>query len=172
MQSLDVISVNLWQILVSLVNLLLLFLLIKKFLYKPVKKMLKNRQKTIDDTYLEAEKAKNQAISEQKEYAQKLSSAKEEADGIIQSAVSIAKAREKEILAEAKEKADDIIRQLEVFIDFGTILVPRQEHISHRDMGIARADQLCSVLESYGVYLTVTEQERLVSLVVLVDGRL
>ena len=113
MQSLDVISVNLWQILVSLVNLLLLFLLIKKFLYKPVKKMLENRQKTIDDTYLEAEKAKNQAISEQKEYAQKLSSAKEEADGIIQSAVSIAKAREKEILAEAKAKAGNILHTAE-----------------------------------------------------------
>ena len=113
MQSLDVISVNLWQILVSLVNLLLLFLLIKKFLYKPVKKMLKNRQKTIDDTYLEAEKAKNQAISEQKEYAQKLSSAKEEADGIIQSAVSIAKAREKEILAEAKAEAGNILHTAE-----------------------------------------------------------
>lgn len=113
MQSLDVISVNLWQILVSLVNLLLLFLLIKKFLYKPVKKMLENRQKTIDDTYLEAEKAKNQAISEQKEYAQKLSSAKEEADGIIQSAVSIAKAREKEILAEAKAEAGNILHTAE-----------------------------------------------------------
>lgn len=113
MQSLDVISVNLWQILVSLVNLLLLFLLIKKFLYKPVKKMLESRQKTIDDTYLEAEKAKNQAISEQKEYAQKLSSAKEEADGIIQSAVSIAKAREKEILAEAKAEAGNILHTAE-----------------------------------------------------------
>ena len=68
--------------------------------------------------------------------------------------------------------ANDIVRQLEIFIDLGTILVPCQEHISHRDMGIARADQLCSVIEPYGVDLAVTQQKRLISLVVLVDGRL
>ena len=33
--------------------------------------------------------------------------------------------------------ANDIVRQLEIFIDLGTVLVPRQEHISHGDMGIA-----------------------------------
>ena len=37
MQTLDVISVNLWQILASLLNLLILFLIVKHFLYKPVK---------------------------------------------------------------------------------------------------------------------------------------
>ena len=40
MQSLDVISVNIWQIVISLANLALLFLLLKKFLYQPVKRML------------------------------------------------------------------------------------------------------------------------------------
>lgn len=113
MQSLDVISVNLWQIVVSLINLILLFLIIKRFLYKPVKKMLEERQKTIDGNYEDAEKAKEQALSEQKAYEEKLSSAKEEADGVIQSAVDIAKAREKEILAEAKLKAEGIIRKAE-----------------------------------------------------------
>ena len=33
--------------------------------------------------------------------------------------------------------ANDIVRQLEIFIDLGTVLVPCQEHISHGDMGIA-----------------------------------
>ncbi len=33
MQSLDVISVNLWQILISLCNLLILYLILKQFLY-------------------------------------------------------------------------------------------------------------------------------------------
>ncbi len=113
MQSLDVISVNLWQIIVSLINLILLFLIIKRFLYKPVKKMLEERQKTIDGNYEDAEKAKEKALSEQKAYEEKLSSAKAEADSVIQSAVDIAKEREKEILAEAKLKAEGIIRKAE-----------------------------------------------------------
>ena len=33
MQTLDIISVNLWQMLASLANLVLLFLIVKKFLY-------------------------------------------------------------------------------------------------------------------------------------------
>lgn len=111
MQSLDVISVNLWQMLVSLLNLLILFLLIKKFLYKPVKRMLENRQKTIDGDYEAAKTAREAALSEQKAYEEKLSGAKKEADGVIQSAVSIAKARENEILADAKQEAQNIIRQ-------------------------------------------------------------
>ena len=41
MQTLDVISVNLWQMVASLANLVILFLLIKKFLYKPVQTELK-----------------------------------------------------------------------------------------------------------------------------------
>lgn len=113
MQTLDVISINLWQILVSLLNLIILFLIIKKFLYNPVKKMLENRQKTIDGDYSAAEEAKKQALSDKKAYEEKLSAAKAEADSVIQSAVDTAHSREDEILAAAKVKADSIVRQAE-----------------------------------------------------------
>lgn len=111
MQTLDVISINIWDTLISLLNLVILFLLVKKFLYKPVKKMLEARQNTIDSQYSEAEKAKEQALSDKQNYEEKLSNAKDEADSLIKSAVSTAHSREDEILAEAKQKADDIIRQ-------------------------------------------------------------
>ena len=113
MQSLDVISVNLWQILVSLANLILLFLLIKKFLYLPVKKMLQARQNSIDSQYDAANQAKEQALSDKKEYEERLKTAKETADGIIKTAVDTANEREKEIVANAKVRADGIIRQAE-----------------------------------------------------------
>ena len=113
MQSLDVISINLWDIIVSLANLVILYLLVKKFLYKPVKKMLENRQAAIEGDYAKANEARLQAEADKKAYEEKLSEAKTEADGVIQSAVSIAKARENEIIAEAKEKADAIVRKAE-----------------------------------------------------------
>ena len=111
MQTLDVISINIWQMLVSLANLAILFWGVKKFLYKPVKKMLKARQDAIDVQYNEAEKAKQDALSEKQAYEEKLSEAKSEADGIIQSAVNLAKMRENEILEKAKSDADVIVRQ-------------------------------------------------------------
>ena len=111
MQTLDVISINLWQMLVSLANLVLLFLAVKKFLYKPVKKMLDARQQTIDNQYSDAQEAKEQALSTKEMYEEKLSDAKTEADGIIKSAVTTAKARENEIIAKAKDEATIIVAQ-------------------------------------------------------------
>ena len=46
MQFLDIISVNIWDILISLINLLILFLVFKRFLFKPVQKMLDKLAKT------------------------------------------------------------------------------------------------------------------------------
>ncbi len=113
MQSLDIISVNLWQMLVSLANLVVLFLIVKKFLYKPVKKMLAARQSAIDSDYGAAKEALEKANSDKKAYEEKLQSAKSEADKVIKDAVELANEREKEIIAQAKEKADGIVRRAE-----------------------------------------------------------
>ena len=51
MQSLEVISVNVWQILISFLNLTILFLIVKKFLFKPVNNMLAKRQSELDEKY-------------------------------------------------------------------------------------------------------------------------
>jgi len=117
MQTLDIISVNLWNILISLANLWVLFLIIKKFLYKPVKKMLDGRKETLDAQYRRADEAEQSALLHKKEYEEKLQGAKEEADEIIQSAVLAAKDREKDILTDAKEEADRIIRRAEESAD-------------------------------------------------------
>lgn len=113
MQTLDIISINIWQMLISLINLTLLFLIVKKFLYKPAKKMLQKRQEAIEQDYEQATQAKEQAYSDKIKYEEKLQSAKAEADSVIQSAVNVANQREKEILLHAKEKAEGIIRQAE-----------------------------------------------------------
>ncbi len=114
MQTLDIISVNIWQMAVSLGNLVLLFLIVKKFLYKPVKNMLKTRQSTIDGNLASAEEAKANALADQKLYNDKLKDAKIQADGIIKDAVDTANEREKEIISQAKEKADGIVRQAQI----------------------------------------------------------
>ena len=113
MQNLDIISVNLWSILISLANLLLLFWIVKKFLYKPVKKMLDARRENIDGSYKRAEEAEQTALLHKKEYEEKLLGAKEEAEEIIHSAVQTAKDREKDILTEAKSEADRILKRAE-----------------------------------------------------------
>lgn len=111
MQSLDIISVNLWQILISLANLTLLFLIIKKFLFKPVNKMLEKRQAALDEQYAAADDAKKSAEQKEQYWKEKIGTAEAEADAIMQDATEKAKFRSEKMLEEAKDRADGIIRQ-------------------------------------------------------------
>ena len=111
MQSLEVISLNIWQILISLCNLLILFLLMKKFLYKPVRKMLSERQKAIDDSFEKAKEAENDANESKRLWNEKLKGAETEAGKIIKSAVTNAEKRSDEIIFSAKEEASYIKQQ-------------------------------------------------------------
>lgn len=113
MQSLGIISVNIWQILISLANLTILFLLLKKFLYKPVLKMLDERRAQIDSDYADAAEAKQSAELKNAELTERLAGAKAEAEGIVKEAADIAKARGDKIVEAARVTADGIIRQAE-----------------------------------------------------------
>lgn len=110
MQNLDVISVNLWQILISLANLVLLFLIVKRFLYKPIKRILAQRQQEIDGQYAAAQAAQQQADDNRREWEATMSTAREQADTILQTATEQAKFRGDAMLDEARQKADSLIR--------------------------------------------------------------
>jgi len=110
MQTLDVISVNLWQTLISLANLVILFLIIKYFLFKPIKAVLESRQKELDAQYASAENAEKQAEENRKKWEEKLSFADAEADAILKKAADNAKYRSEKIVSDAKNQADGIVR--------------------------------------------------------------
>lgn len=113
MQTLDVISVNVWLMLISLLNLLILFLLLKKFLYKPVQNMLAKRQEAVDKEYAEAAEANETARQNQADWEEKIAAAQTEADGIIKEAQDTARDHGERLVADAREKAAGIIRQAE-----------------------------------------------------------
>ena len=113
MQTLEVISVNLWQILISLTNLLILFLLFKKFLFGPVNSMLAKRQSEIDARYDAADKAVQAAQEDKLLWDEKIGTVKAESDDIIRKAQESAKRQGESIVTKAKEQADGIIRQAE-----------------------------------------------------------
>lgn len=113
MQTLDVISVNIWQIFISLCNLLILFLILKKFLYKPVKRVLAERQNRIDSKYGEADDAIKQANENRAAWEAKINSAEAEADRIINDASAKAERKSERIIADAREKAGVIVNEAE-----------------------------------------------------------
>ena len=109
MQTLDVISVNIWQILISLLNLYILSLIVKRFLFKPVKAVLEERRRELDSQYDAAEEERRIALASRREWEAKMQAADAEADAILQSAAERAKHRGDALMAEAKLRADSIV---------------------------------------------------------------
>ena len=114
MGNLQIVSFNLWQVLISLANLTILYLGLKKFLYKPVKAVLENRKAAIAKEYADAEEARTSANAARDEYAAKLATAHTTADEIIHDATVVANRRGEKIVADAHLKADEIVRQGEL----------------------------------------------------------
>ncbi len=112
-QTLEVISLNLWQVIISLVDLLIIFLLLKKFLYKPVKKLFAKREEQVQAIYTEAETARQSAEADKAAYHQKLSAAKEEAKEIIRTAQDSATRITNNMLAETNEELDALRKKAE-----------------------------------------------------------
>ncbi len=113
MQTLDVISVNIWHILISLCNLLILFLIIKKFLYKPVKKTMEKRRAEISAQYEAAEKAEAEALADKAHWEQKAKEADQEAAELVKEAAATAEQRGARLMEDARQKAEGIISRAE-----------------------------------------------------------
>lgn len=110
-QTLEVISINLWLVLISLANLAILYAILKKFLYKPVKATMAAREEAIAAQYRAAEEAERSAQDAQALYAGKLAGAQAEVDGMLHEAAANAARRGDRIVADARDKADGIVRQ-------------------------------------------------------------
>lgn len=113
LESADIISINIWQILISLANLLIIFLILKKFLWKPVKKVMDQRQAMVDKQYADAQEAEDKANADKAHYEAKLATADEEAAARLAAADETARRHSDRVIVEARVKADSILRQAE-----------------------------------------------------------
>lgn len=114
----DLVSIMPWEMITQLCNLLILTLLVKKFLFKPVQKILAERQAAADAVLSEARAAKERAETMQAEYEESMTGARDEAARIVEDATRAAGQRSEELLAEAaasarrmKERAESEIEQ-------------------------------------------------------------
>ena len=110
-------TIDVWTLIMTWGNLLILFLLMKKFLFGPVKKIMDQRQEEIDKSIADADKANKEASALKEEYLKKLSDAKKEADEIISSATKSAQLKREEIVRDASKKATDILEKADKKIE-------------------------------------------------------
>lgn len=109
--NLDFLSIDVGSILFNLINTLILFLVIKHFLFKPVNAMLDQRKAEIEETYSKADEALESAKQSEKQYNELIGNARDESAQIIKNASDTANRRSEEIIRNAKNDADMIIKK-------------------------------------------------------------
>lgn len=135
----EFLNINFFTALFTLVNTVTLFLVLKKFLFKPVIKMITDRQKEIDDMYTDADTAKENALAMEAEYKQKLSQAAVTGERMVKEAVERGQRREEEILRQANEEASAIMEKAsaDIALEKKKALNDAKDEISDIAMAIA-----------------------------------
>ena len=135
------VGVNFFTMIFAWINLVILYVFLKKLLFKPVTDMINSRQKEIDDMYSEAEGAKTSANEMKAEYEEKIASADAESEEILRRAVRRAELREEEILREADKKAARVMERAEEQIELEKKRAVNdvKDEVSSIALGIAEA---------------------------------
>lgn len=97
-----------YELLFQLINTFLVFVLLKKLLFKPVMSIVEAREKDIQNNLAQGEKAKTEGISLKKEYEEKIDSAKAEGQEIVKNATLRAEQKSDEIISAAKDEAHSL----------------------------------------------------------------
>ncbi len=106
-ETLEFLSVNFWQTFIAIGNLLILFLIVKKFLFKPVNNILNKRAEEIDKIYSDADEIRTEAQVSKDTYEERLKNAKAETDFMIKTAMERAQQRGDEIIRDATVEAEN-----------------------------------------------------------------
>lgn len=110
-------NINPWDILWTVINLIVLFLLLKKFLFKPVTAMMDRRAQMLKDELDGARTAKEEAEGLKAKYEEELKDAHQQAVKITANAQQRAQQEYNEIVEEARKDAASMIASAEKTIE-------------------------------------------------------
>lgn len=100
-----------WNLLFTIINLLIIFFLMKRFLFAPVHNILEKRQEEIEKQYAEAQTAEDTAKEMQTRYAESLESVEDEKVRLLLDAKDNASTEYERIISGAKTQAGKIIEE-------------------------------------------------------------
>lgn len=131
-----------WNLLFTVVTLLVLFLILKHFFFEKVHNFMEAREKMVTDSLLRAEDVNREAEEKLQLYEEKLQKADDEGREIVKAARSAAKLQAGEIVDEADKKARNLIEyaQKEIRREEYHARKALQEEIS--DMALLAAEQI------------------------------
>lgn len=108
---------DIWTILFSVINILVLFFFLKKFLFGRVNAMLEKRAQMVQDDLDQAKQSAADAAALKSDYEQTLVGAKQEVRDILSAAEQRSRAQSNEITMQARQQADAILREAQKEIE-------------------------------------------------------
>ncbi|MSS64780.1 F0F1 ATP synthase subunit B [Lachnospiraceae bacterium WCA-693-APC-MOT-I] len=121
-----------WNLVLEIINMIVLYLLMKKFLIGPVTAIMEKRQETIEQQLSNAEDANKQALDLKEQYEIKLEKADETSKEIVNKGKQEAKKLEEQMLEDAKKQAERIIKEAEE-----TVALERKKAVRDMESEIA-----------------------------------
>ncbi len=133
---------DIWTIAFSIINILVLFLFLKKFLFGRIQNIMDQRAAAVQADLDQAKASAAEAQQLRQQYEDTLSGAKQEASGIIANARATAKEQGNLITQQAQQEADQILKaaQKEIAIERQNTLAGAQKEIA--DLALAAAAKL------------------------------
>lgn len=101
-------SLNAYKFILAAVNLIILYLILRKILFKPVTEFMENRTKAIQDSIEDAQNQISEAEEYKRRYEEQLKAARADGEKIIDEAVQKAAREYDRLIAEAKHEAQAI----------------------------------------------------------------
>lgn len=111
------ITPSLWTFLITLINIGVLFLILRRVLFKKVTKFMESRSAKIQNAIFESEQSKKQAQTLVKQYEEKLANAEQEAQNIIAQARKCAQMESEKIIAAGREEASSAVANSRIQIE-------------------------------------------------------
>lgn len=130
-----------WQVaLANFVNFVIIFLVLRKFAFKPINKIIKERQGKIDEGLENAKRAETELLIAEETRAKKMESAKLEANSIIGEAQNKGDA----IIASAKDEA---LGQKASIIKEGEVQIANKKEMLKKELEKETADLIIDGVE-------------------------
>jgi len=131
-----------WYIFETVANVLILFVLLRIFLFKPLNKIINERTQSIQNDIDSAKKAKSEAEELKEQYESTIGDAKEEAKNIIMKAHDDAESERDAIIKKAHEDAEQKVAEADKEIESERKKVLRQAQSEIADLAIEAASKI------------------------------
>ncbi len=131
-----------WNIFWVVFNIIVLFVLLRIFLYKPLQNIMQKRTELVQNEISSAENMNKEASELRDKYESHLSNAKAESDEIVGQAKERAKLQYDQIVGNANEEAGQIVSQARRTAESDRDQMMRSAQSELADLALAAAEKL------------------------------